>query len=74
MTKVLTQSATVDSTAVEGFEYDHSKKVLKVTFTSGSEYLYSKVPVNIFSEALKAKSQGRFFNTKIKDKFKFKKV
>lgn len=74
MTKVLTQSATVDSEAVDAFEYDHSKKSLKVTFISGSEYVFSKVPVDIFSRALRAKSQGRFFNKNIRDKFKFKKI
>jgi hypothetical protein len=72
MTKVLSQSASVDSSLVDTFEYDHGNKTLKVTFVSGSEYSYKKVPESTFAKALRATSKGRFFNKHIRNKFAFK--
>lgn len=47
---------------------------LYVKFHSGSVYAYPGVSKDLYEEMLGAESKGKFFNSKIKNVFEFKKV
>ncbi|QDW24613.1 KTSC domain-containing protein [Pedobacter sp. KBS0701] len=62
------------SSVIKYFSYDTATETLKIIFVTGMVYLYKNVPGKIY-EMLKASgSKGRYFNSKIKDKYKFQKL
>jgi hypothetical protein len=64
----------IDSSNLSKAIYDTKEKTLTVTFKSGIEYEYYKVPHQIFTKLRMAESQGRFFNLEISKKYKFKRL
>jgi len=59
----------VESSNLAKVAYDLKAKLLSVQFDSGKVYNYEKVPYETVLELLFAESVGKYFNTKIKDKF-----
>ncbi|MDA9016610.1 KTSC domain-containing protein [bacterium] len=54
--------------------YDLDKKTLVATFKNGTEYEYVEVPHKTYTKFRLAESQGKFFNTEISKKYKYKKI
>lgn len=61
----------VDSSTLQDVSYDTERRRLILTFTSGSVYEYADVPVTIVRDLLEAESKGRYFNTYIRDQYRF---
>ncbi len=47
---------------------------LKITFTSGAEYLYQGVPANVYEAFLMAPSKGKFFHENIAGRYNYTRV
>jgi hypothetical protein len=61
----------VASNAIIRIEYDELSQELVVIFTSGEPYTYYRVPRDIYDRFVNAASKGQFFNTYIKDHYRF---
>lgn len=57
----------IDSTNILMSEYDESKKTFKVTFKSGTQYLYKDVLKRDYVRFEVTESQGSVFNKTIKN-------
>ena len=57
------QSVDVNSTAISTAEYQYDKYRLKLTFTNGRSYNYTKVPNHVFEGLRISESKGKFINT-----------
>jgi lysyl-tRNA synthetase class 2 len=64
----------VESTAIERIDYNTEKRLLFVTFTSSRRYVYFDVPSSIYRRFLESESQGRFFNSHIRDHYDFREL
>jgi hypothetical protein len=62
------------SSVIKYFSYDAATKILKVVFVTDMVYLYKNVPEKIYKVLKASGSKGRYFNSNIKDKFKFQKL
>ncbi|NCD69254.1 KTSC domain-containing protein [Mucilaginibacter agri] len=62
------------SSVVAHMDYNKSKRVLRITYTSGMVYDYLSVPVEVYNEMLAADSKGQYLNYSIKGKYRYKKV
>ncbi|SFA58740.1 KTSC domain-containing protein [Pedobacter suwonensis] len=62
------------SSVIKYFSYDEVTKTLKIIFVTDMVYLYKNVPENIYKMLKASGSKGRYFNSNIKDKFKFQKI
>jgi hypothetical protein len=56
------QSVDVNSTAISTAEYQYDKYRLKLTFTNGRSYNYTKVPNHVFEGLRISESKGKFIN------------
>jgi len=59
------------SSVIQTFFYDPSTRALTVTFTTGRIYRYLKVEPEIAEAFKMALSKGRFFNLRIRDRYRF---
>jgi len=59
------------STAIRTFHHNPASGALDVTFVSGRRYRYFGVPAAVAAEFAGAPSKGRFFNARIRDRFRF---
>jgi hypothetical protein len=59
------------STVIRRFDYHPADRALDVTFVSGRAYRYAGVPEPVAREFSRSLSKGRFFNTRIRDAFRF---
>ncbi len=57
------------SVAIKSFDYDGQQQILKIEFKNGSIYKYFDVPESIYEELKIAPSVGKYFNSKIREKF-----
>jgi hypothetical protein len=64
----------VKSSELRSVGYEVSTSLLEAEFQSGEVYQYFGVPAELVLELLEADSVGRYFNVRIRSKFKFKKV
>ena len=64
----------IKSSNLKFASFDTTNKILKVTFNNGSIYEYYDIPWQIFTRFRMAESQGKYFNTEISKKYKFKKI
>lgn len=62
------------SSVIKYFSYDEATKTLKIIFVTGMVYLYKNVPEKIHKMLKASGSKGRYFNSNIKDKYKFQKL
>lgn len=63
----------IDSSNLKRAQYDTETKLLEVEFKTGATYEYEEVPHTIFTRMRMSESQGKYFNTEISKKFKYKK-
>jgi hypothetical protein len=61
------------SSVIVFVEYKHYNKVLVVHFNGGSVYSYENVSYDVYSKFLNSKSKGKFFVSKVKNKYKINK-
>ena len=59
----------LSSSAIRYVSYDPKTRFLRITFTSGGTYNYSKVPRWMYAELLAAPSAGTYFNDNIRDQY-----
>lgn len=64
----------VSSSEFRSVGYDQSSSTLEMEYQSGEVYRYFDVPARLVLDLLEAESMGRFFNAKIRPKFRFQKV
>jgi hypothetical protein len=64
----------VKSTSIAAIGYERRARVMVVTFLSGGAYAYLEVPAAVYAGFRKAKSAGRFFTSRVRDRFAFVKV
>jgi hypothetical protein len=70
-TKILNE---IDSSNITRTEYDTATKKMIAEFKNGVRYEYDEVPHAIYTKFRMSESQGKFFNSEIAKKFKYKKV
>ncbi len=61
----------LQSRLLSAVTYSIQRKTLKVEFTNGEVYLYTKVPLAVYQDLVTADSKGRFFNSDIRDAFPY---
>lgn len=57
------------STVIRRFDYDPAAATLTVEFVTGRRYLYADVPAGEAERFRAAFSKGRYFNTRIRDRY-----
>jgi len=62
------------SSAISMVRYNKKGKVLEITFKKRGTYQYSGVPERLVEQFLSARSKGKFFNRKIKDRYTYKRT
>lgn len=64
----------IDSSNLVRTEYDTETKKLITEFKNGALYEYDDVPHDIYVKFRISESQGKYFNSEISKKFKYKKL
>lgn len=64
----------ITSSNLKSATFNTEDENLLVEFNNGAIYEYEKVPWPIFTKLRMAESQGKFFNSDISKKYKYKKV
>ena len=59
------------SSVIRYFRYDSAQRQLEVLFVSGRRYRYHDVPEEIYSELRQARSKGEYFNSHVRDRFRY---
>ncbi len=59
------------STVIRRFDYDASTHALDIQFVSGRRYRYFDVPERVAEQMRAAPSKGRFFNARLRDRYRF---
>lgn len=59
----------VESSSIASIGFRQRDKTLEIEFRSGAVYRYRNVPEEIFKEMMDAPSKGRFFSTRIRNKY-----
>jgi KTSC domain len=62
------------STAIAAVHYDQDHEQLTVKFTTGRIYRYFDVPAHIATGFQFAGSPGNYFNTRIRDRYRFQEI
>lgn len=57
------------SAMIESIQYDGDLQILIVQFSNRNRYIYEGVPEDVVFEWTRAQSAGKFFNSKIKDRY-----
>jgi hypothetical protein len=64
----------VASEAISSLGYHRKTQILEIRFRSGEIYRYRPVTPGLFGEFCAAPSKGKFFQTKIRGRYRFWKV
>ena len=59
------------SSVIRSYHYDPVKRRLELQFVSGRRYRYHDVPEETYSAMRNAFSKGEFFNSRIRDHFRY---
>ena len=62
------------SSVIAATTYDEQTQTLQIEFKSGRVYRYFGVPKKIYEEFLNAPSQGEYFNTTIRNNYRYREV
>lgn len=62
----------LDSSNLNGYEYDEQSRVLVIEFHGGRAYSYFDVPPGVARALGSASSAGKYFHAAIKDQYEFK--
>ena len=65
------QAVEVNSTAINTAEYEYDSYRLRLTFTNGDAYDYTKVPNFVFEGLRTSESKGKFINKYVLPVYKF---
>ena len=60
------------STVIRRFVYDPAERELWIEFVTGRRYVYEEVPQSVADAMRSAFAKGVYFNTRIRDRFKFR--
>ena len=60
------------SHVIRSFDYDAGERRLHVKFVSGRRYDYFGVPPETYEGMRRSFSKGEFFNTRIRNRFRFR--
>ncbi len=64
----------VTSAVLRSVGYDPDRRILEVEFTSGHVYEYHDVPPEVYEDLMAAESHGRYFNAKIRDGYRYRRL
>lgn len=64
----------VKSSNIASVGHDKKTKTLEVEFKNGSIYLYKDFSLYMYKNFMKAESQGKYFNTKIRGQYTYEKL
>lgn len=64
----------VSSSSLRSVGYDSDTKLLEVEFRSGALYLYENVPDWAVEGLMAARSKGRYFEARIRDRYPFRRA
>jgi len=64
----------VESTTLAAISYAAQQSLLEVEFRDGTGYRFFGVPARCFQELLTSDSKGRYFNSEIRNRFRFQRV
>ena len=64
----------VESSNLKSVGFDSRTKTLEVEFRHGGVYRYLEVPDAVHAELMKAESKGRYFQTNVRNKFRFERT
>ena len=59
------------SAAIESFDYDCDRQILRIVFHNGYIYKYHDVPENVYQEMKTTASLGQYFHSQIRNKYGF---
>ncbi len=62
------------SSVIRTYRYDPVDHRLDVVFVSGRRYRYHDVPEHLYDEMRRAFSKGEFFNSNIREHFRYTRV
>ena len=62
----------VDSEAIAEIRYDAERSTMLVRFVDGEWYSYFGVPAGVYKDFVAAESHGRFFQSHIRDKYRYR--
>lgn len=62
------------STVIRGFDYRADSRQLFIHFVTGRRYVYFDVPPEEVEAMKAAFSKGRYFNTHIRDNYRFREL
>jgi KTSC domain len=64
----------VSSSVLASVGYDHDDLILETELTSGAVYDYFEVPESEYVELMAADSLGRYYNERIRNRYRYKRV
>lgn len=70
----LMEMVPVSSSNLRAVGYDADSATLRVAFHGGGVYDYFGVPPGVHDGLMRAPSKGTFLNSRIKDRYRFRKV
>ena len=65
---------TVESSNIEAVGYDEFNSDLIIKFKNGLYYKYSGVPYSIYTNLMKARSKGAFFNANVRGTYDYETI
>lgn len=71
MNNLAIDRVSIESSSLASVGYHRGMELLEVEFKSGALYRYENVPGHLYDELLSAESKGAFFNTCIRNFFRF---
>lgn len=64
----------VRSSNIRSAGYDPDAEIMEIEFENGSVYQYLSVPADVYDRFQQASSKGKFLNTPVKNRFRFRQV
>jgi hypothetical protein len=62
------------SSVIRRYSHDSSTRELLIEFTTGRLYVYFDVPETEIVRFARATSKGRYFNARIRDRYRFREL
>jgi hypothetical protein len=59
------------SSVIRDFDYDPADRRLDIVFQTGRRYVYHDVPEEVVKGFRVASSKGEYFNTHVRDRYRF---
>ena len=62
------------SSVIASARYNARTRTMQVEFRTGRVYRYFEVPRRVYEELINAPSQGEYFNTRIRNNYRYREV